>query len=43
MTEEGILLKNPLLSTSMSDIMTYVKKKIKHAGNKIPRNKSLSS
>ena len=34
---------NPLLSTSIIDIITYVKKDIKHAGNKIPLNKSLSS
>ena len=38
-----MLLYNPLLSTSIIDIITYVKKDIKNAGNKIPLNKSLSS
>jgi hypothetical protein len=38
-----MVLKDPLLSTSIRDIMIYAKKAIKHAGNKNPRNRSLSS
>ncbi|MBD0360843.1 MAG: hypothetical protein ICV56_09060 [Nitrososphaeraceae archaeon] len=36
-------MKDPLLSTSTRDIMISAKKTTKHAGNKNPRNRSLSS
>ena len=42
-TEDGMLLKNPLLSTSTREIMTYVKKEMSDAGTKNPSNKSFSS
>jgi hypothetical protein len=38
-----MLLKNPLLSTSTREIMTYVKKEMIDAGTKNPSNKSFSS
>jgi hypothetical protein len=42
-TDIGMVLKDPLLSTSIKNIMIYARKDIKHAGNKNPRNRSLSS
>jgi hypothetical protein len=42
-TQDGMLLKNPLLSTSTREIMTYVKKEMSDAGTKNPSNKSFSS
>jgi hypothetical protein len=42
-TDIGMVLKAPLLSTSIRDIMIYAKKAPKHVGNKKPRNRSLSS